>query len=84
MISPDTGGAKRADLFREALEKARGESIGKGFAEKRRSSGVVSGDLFVGEVTGATALIIDDLIGPRWSAPRRRRGRPARAVCWRW
>jgi ribose-phosphate pyrophosphokinase len=62
VISPDTGGAKRADLFREALEKACSESIGKGFAEKRRSSGVVSGDLFVGEVAGATALIIDDLI----------------------
>jgi ribose-phosphate pyrophosphokinase len=62
VISPDTGGAKRADLFREALEKACGESIGKGFAEKRRSSGVVSGDLFIGEVAGATALIIDDLI----------------------
>lgn len=62
VISPDTGGAKRADLFREALEQACGESIGKGFAEKRRSSGVVSGDLFVGEVAGATALIIDDLI----------------------
>ena len=62
VISPDTGGAKRADLFREALEQACGELIGKGFAEKRRSSGVVSGDLFVGEVAGATALIIDDLI----------------------
>ncbi|MEZ5891368.1 MAG: ribose-phosphate pyrophosphokinase [Xanthobacteraceae bacterium] len=62
VISPDTGGAKRADLFREALETACGEPIGKGFAEKRRSSGVVSGDLFVGEVAGATALIIDDLI----------------------
>ena len=62
VISPDTGGAKRAELFREALEKARGEPIGKGFAEKHRSSGVVSGDLFVGEVAGATALVIDDLI----------------------
>ena len=62
VISPDTGGAKRADLFREALEKECGELIGKGFAEKRRSSGVVSGDLFIGEVAGATALIIDDLI----------------------
>jgi ribose-phosphate pyrophosphokinase len=62
VISPDTGGAKRAELFREALETARGEPIGKGFAEKHRSSGVVSGDLFVGEVAGATALVIDDLI----------------------
>ena len=60
VISPDTGGAKRAELFREALETARGEPVGKGFAEKHRSSGV--GDLSVGEVAGATALVIDDLI----------------------
>ena len=62
VISPDTGGAKRAEVFREALEEALGEPIGKGFAEKHRSAGVVSGDLFVGEVAGATALVIDDLI----------------------
>ncbi len=62
VVSPDPGGTKRADLFREALESALGRSIGKGFADKRRSAGVVSGDLFVGEVDGATALIIDDLI----------------------
>ena len=62
VISPDLGGGKRADLLREALEAAVGRPVGKGFAEKRRSSGIVSGDLFVGEVDGATALIIDDLI----------------------
>jgi ribose-phosphate pyrophosphokinase len=62
VVSPDTGGAKRAELLHEALEAALGRSVGKGFAEKRRSAGVVSGDLFVGEVQGATALIIDDLI----------------------
>jgi ribose-phosphate pyrophosphokinase len=62
VVSPDTGGAKRADLLHEALEATLGRSIGKGFADKRRSAGVVSGDLFVGEVGGATALIIDDLI----------------------
>ncbi|HMK71665.1 MAG TPA: ribose-phosphate diphosphokinase [Xanthobacteraceae bacterium] len=62
VISPDPGGSKRADVFREALETALGRTVGKGFAEKRRSAGVVSGDLFVGEVEGATALIIDDLI----------------------
>jgi ribose-phosphate pyrophosphokinase len=62
VVSPDTGGAKRADLLHEALEAALGRSVGKGFAEKRRSAGVVSGDLFVGEVEGATTLIIDDLI----------------------
>jgi ribose-phosphate pyrophosphokinase len=62
VVSPDLGGAKRAELFREALETAVGRPVGKGFAEKHRSAGVVSGDMFVGEVAGATALVIDDLI----------------------
>jgi ribose-phosphate pyrophosphokinase len=62
VVSPDPGGTKRADVFREALEKAVGRPVGKAFADKRRSAGVVSGDLFVGEVEGATALIIDDII----------------------
>lgn len=62
VVSPDPGGVKRAELFREALETTLGRSIGKGFADKHRSAGIVSGDLFVGDVTGATVLIIDDLI----------------------
>jgi ribose-phosphate pyrophosphokinase len=62
VLSPDPGGVKRAELFREGLEVALGRSIAKGFVDKRRSAGIVSGDLFVGEVAGATALIIDDLI----------------------
>jgi ribose-phosphate pyrophosphokinase len=62
VVSPDAGGVKRAELLREALEAALGRPVGKGFADKHRSAGVVSGDLFVGDVSGATALIIDDLI----------------------
>jgi ribose-phosphate pyrophosphokinase len=62
VVSPDTGGAKRAEFFRENLETALGRPIGKGFADKHRSAGVVSGDLFVGDVAGATVLVIDDLI----------------------
>ena len=62
VISPDAGGLKRAELLREALEAALGRPVGKGLAEKHRSAGVVSGDLFVGDVTGTTALIVDDLI----------------------
>jgi ribose-phosphate pyrophosphokinase len=62
VVSPDPGGVKRAELFREALEATLGRPIGKGFADKHRSAGVVSGDLFVGDVAGATVLIIDDLI----------------------
>lgn len=62
VISPDAGGMKRAELLREALETALGRPVGKGLAEKHRSGGVVSGDLFVGDVAGTTALIVDDLI----------------------
>lgn len=62
VVSPDTGGAKRAELFRETLEEKLGRSLGKAFVDKRRSAGIVSGDLLVGEVSGATALIVDDLI----------------------
>jgi ribose-phosphate pyrophosphokinase len=62
VISPDAGGMKRAELLREALEAALGRPVGKGLAEKHRSAGVVSGDLFVGAVSGATCLIVDDLI----------------------
>jgi ribose-phosphate pyrophosphokinase len=62
VVSPDPGGVKRAELFREALEVAVGKPVGKGFADKHRSAGVVTGDLFVGDVAGTTALVIDDLI----------------------
>jgi len=62
VVSPDPGGSKRAELFREALEAAIGKPVGRGLADKHRSAGVVTGDLFVGDVAGATALIIDDLV----------------------
>ncbi len=62
VVSPDLGGGKRAELLRAALEAALGKPVGKGFAEKHRSGGVVSGDMFVGEVEGATVLLVDDLI----------------------
>ena len=62
VVSPDAGGSKRAEQLREALEAARGAPVGNAFAEKYRSAGVVSGDLFVGDVAAATAVIVDDLI----------------------
>jgi ribose-phosphate pyrophosphokinase len=62
VVAPDAGGMKRAELLRETLEAALGRPVGKGLAEKHRSAGVISGDLFVGEVAGTTALIVDDLI----------------------
>ena len=62
VVSPDTGGAKRAELLRETLEATYGRRVTRAFADKHRSAGVVSGDLFVGDVAGRTALIVDDLI----------------------
>ena len=62
VISPDPGGVKRAELFRQALECAVGVTVGKGFVDKHRSSGKLTGDLFAGDTQGATALIIDDLV----------------------
>ena len=44
------------------LEAALGRRVGKAFVDKRRSAGIVTGELFVGEAVGATALVIDDLI----------------------
>jgi ribose-phosphate pyrophosphokinase len=48
--------------LRKMLEAAIGRPVAKAFADKHRSAGVVSGDLFVGDVAGRTALIVDDLI----------------------
>jgi len=82
-VSPDPGGVKRAELFREALEAAIGKPVGKGFADKHRSAGIVTGDLFVGDVAGATVLIVDDLIstgGTLLRAARAARNAGARRV----
>ena len=62
VASPDPGGVKRAQLFREMLETMIGRSVGSAFMEKRRSAGIVSGNLLVGDVTDATVLVIDDMI----------------------
>jgi len=62
VVSPDAGGVKRAEAFRQALGQALDRPIGAAFMEKRRSEGVVSGETVVGYVSGKTALIIDDLI----------------------
>ncbi len=83
VISPDLGGGKRADLLREALEASIGRPVAKAFVEKHRSAGVVSGDLFAGDVAGATCIIVDDLIstgGTLVRAAKAARARGARKV----
>jgi len=62
VASPDPGGVKRAQLFREALVPLLGRDCGSAFLEKRRAEGVVSGDLLAGDVRDATVILVDDLI----------------------
>lgn len=62
VASPDVGGVKRSELFREALERRLEKSADSAFMEKRRSEGEVSGTQVVGTVEGRTVLIVDDLI----------------------
>ena len=63
IVSPDIGGAKRAQRVQELLEARTGRDVGFALIEKRRSSGVVSGgEQVIGPVAGTHAVIVDDLI----------------------
>jgi ribose-phosphate pyrophosphokinase len=83
ILSPDGGGMKRAELLRERYEAFTGDAAGFGFMEKRRSRGVVSGELFAGEVAGTAVFIVDDMIstgGTMRRAAAACRARGAKAV----
>jgi ribose-phosphate pyrophosphokinase len=62
VVSPDVGGIKRADRFREILGRRLGRELPGAFVEKRRSADVVSGEALVGDVADRTVLLIDDMI----------------------
>lgn len=63
VVSPDPGGVKRAQLWRESLQAQLQQPVGFAMIDKRRSAGVVSASgLVAGDVAGATALVLDDLI----------------------
>jgi ribose-phosphate pyrophosphokinase len=62
VASPDIGGVKRAQQLQEALKAELGRDIGFAFMEKRRTSGAITGDALIGEVSGAEVLIYDDMI----------------------
>src|SRR5207245_3688802 len=57
VASPDIGGIKRAQLFRELLERRLGRNVELVFIEKRRSDGVVSGGAVVGHTAGRTVIV---------------------------
>ena len=63
VASPDPGGVKRAQLWRESLEAQWARPVGFAMVDKRRSAGVVSSErLVAGDVEGATVLLLDDLV----------------------
>jgi ribose-phosphate pyrophosphokinase len=79
VASPDVGGVKRAEKFREQLEAMLGRSVGKAFMDKHRSMGKVTGDVFAGDVSGRMVIVLDDLISTgstmaRMAAACRERG----------
>jgi phosphoribosylpyrophosphate synthetase len=55
-------GAKRAESFRRARAAALHDEPTAAFVDKRRSGGIVSGELLVGEVQDRAAILFDDLI----------------------
>lgn len=62
IMSPDFGGAKRAELLRQSVELVRNKPAGFAVVEKHRSGGVTSGDLFAGDVAGHDVWIMDDMV----------------------
>lgn len=61
VVSPDVGGIKRAQLFREMLERQAGTPVDLAFIEKRRAGGRLSGGTVVGDVGARRVLVLDDL-----------------------
>jgi ribose-phosphate pyrophosphokinase len=63
VASPDPGGIKRAQLWREDLAQRLGRPVGFAMLDKRRSEGLTTGaQALAGDVAGATVLLVDDLI----------------------
>lgn len=62
VVSPDIGGVKRAERFRQALSQVLNRAVSAAFLEKYRSKGIVSGEAIAGDVRNRLVIIIDDLI----------------------
>jgi ribose-phosphate pyrophosphokinase len=61
VVSPDVGGIKRAQLFRELLQRRLEREVEMAFIEKRRALDVVSSGALVGDVSHREVIVIDDL-----------------------
>jgi ribose-phosphate pyrophosphokinase len=75
VVSPDVGGAKRAERFRQLLERRLARQVGVAFVEKFRNESGVYGRSLAGDVRGRAALIVDDLISSGTTVAR------AAAIC---
>ncbi|QEY63135.1 ribose-phosphate pyrophosphokinase [Metapseudomonas lalkuanensis] len=62
VTSPDLGGIKRAERFRQILEGRIGHWIGHACVEKYRRDEALSGGMLIGKVEGCTVILFDDLI----------------------
>ena len=74
VMSPDAGGVKPAEQFRQRLERAMNRDIPLVFMEKQRSGDVVSGETVVGAVEGKTVIVIDDMISSGTTVQRAAKG----------
>jgi ribose-phosphate pyrophosphokinase len=61
VVSPDVGGIKRAQIFREMLQRRTQQEVELAFIEKRRAQDVVTSGALVGDVANRHVVIIDDL-----------------------
>ncbi len=61
-MSPDEGGIKRADRFRQALGRVLSRELTMAYVEKARARGVLTLGRLVGDTKHGSVVIIDDLI----------------------
>jgi len=62
VVSPDSGGVKRANRFRHCLSKVLDAPVQTAYCEKYRKADTLSGELLVGDVAGKTVIVYDDMI----------------------
>jgi ribose-phosphate pyrophosphokinase len=83
LVSPDSGGMRRTRGLQDAFAAGTGRDADLAIMEKHRSEGVVSGELFAGDITDAEVFVVDDMIssgGTMLRAARVCRERGARHV----
>ncbi len=62
IVSPDIGGVKRAEKFRQALSSRFKTEANLAYMEKARAKGITKQGRLTGDVEHSIAIIIDDLI----------------------